>query len=61
MYYTVSMKIDARVSVDVEADSFAEAFEKARQSCFDPEAQEVVDLVPVNASDAHGNMVDYNG
>lgn len=61
MKFTVSLKVDARVSVDVEADSFAEAFEKARLSCFDPEAQEVVDIIPVNASDAHGNMVDYNG
>lgn len=61
MYYTVSMKVDARVIVDVEADSFAEAFEKARLSCFDPEEQEVVDLVPVHATDERGNMVDYNG
>lgn len=61
MEYTVSMRVDARVDVKVDADSFEEAFEKASQSCFDPEAQEVVALVPVNASDAHGNMVDYNG
>lgn len=61
MQFTVSMKVDARVLVDVEADSFAEAFEKASQSCFVPEEQEVVDLVPVLAMDERGIMADYNG
>lgn len=61
MEYTVSMKVDGRVDVTVEASSFKEAFEKARNVCYEPRRVVVVGFDPVNATDANGNMEDYNG
>lgn len=61
MEYTVSMKVDGRVDVTVEAPSFKEAFEKARNVCYEPRQVVVVGFDPVNATDANGNMEDYNG
>ena len=55
------MKVDGRVDVTVEASSFKEAFEKARSVCYEPRQVEVVGFDPVNATDANGNMEDYNG
>ena len=57
--YIVSLAVAGRVEVEVEADSFKDAFEKARNESYDPEDVEVVDLNPVNATDEHGTMEDY--
>lgn len=59
--YTVSLALDCRVDVDVEADSFADAFEKAESTVYDWDKVEVVGGKPVNATDKNGNMEDYNG
>lgn len=57
--YTVTLKLDCRVDVEVEADSFDEAFEKAKSKTYDWNKVEVVGFDPVNATDANGNMEDY--
>ena len=59
--YTVTLKLDCRVDVEVEADSLDEAFEKARSTTYDWNKVEVVGDIPVYATDANGNMEDYNG
>ena len=61
MKYIVSMSLDCRVDVDVEADSFDEAFEKVKSENYDWFNVEVVGGSPVNATDENGNMEDYNG
>lgn len=61
MEYVVSMRVDARVDVTVEASSFQEAFDKAEFESFDPAEIKVVEFVPVNATDERGRMEDYNG
>lgn len=57
--YTVSLAVDGRVDVEVEATSFEEAFMKARRSTFDPTTLEVVDIKTVNATLENGEMRDY--
>lgn len=57
--YTVSLALDCRVDVEVEADSFDEAFEKAKSRTYDWNKVEVVGGKPVNATDENGNMEDY--
>lgn len=57
--YTVSLKLGCRVDVEVEADSFAEAFEKAKSKTYDWNKIEVVGDIPVYATDANENMEDY--
>ena len=57
--YTVSLALDCRVDVEVEADSFDEAFEKAKSRAYDWNKVEVVGDKPVNATDENGNMEDY--
>lgn len=59
--YTVLMSLDCRVNVDVEADSFDEAFKKVESETYDWFNVEVVGGKPVNATDANGHMEDYNG
>lgn len=59
--YTVSLALDCRVDVDVEADSFAEAFEKAKSTVYDWNEVEVVGDKPVCAMDGTGHSEDYNG
>lgn len=59
--YTVSLALDCRVDVDVEADSFEEAFEKAESAIYDWNEAEVIDSKPVNAMDETGHSEDYNG
>ena len=59
--YTVSMSLDCRVDVDVEADSFDEAFKKVKSETYDWFNVEVVGGKPVNATDENGNIKDYNG
>lgn len=57
--YTVSLALDCRVDVEVEADSSDEAFEKAKSRTYDWNKVEVVGDKPVNATDENGNMEDY--
>lgn len=57
--YTVSLALDCRVDMEVEADSFDEAFEKAKSRTYDWNKVEVVGNKPVNATDENGNMEDY--
>lgn len=62
--YTVSMAIDGRIDVDVEAESVAEAFERAYGAIGDADfnKMECCDIKPVTCYDADGNiMEDYNG
>ncbi len=59
--FNVSMSVDLRFIVEVEAESFAEAFEKAElgdvdMNCFD----EWVSSTPVNAEHEGGEFADYN-
>lgn len=61
MKYTVSVAIDGRIDVEVEADSFEEAKENARYefgNC-DWNMMELVDAHAVNAEDENGVFVDY--
>ena len=57
--YTVTLKLDCRVDVEVEADSFAEAFEKAKSKTYDWNKVEAVGRKPVNATDGKGTMEDH--
>ena len=57
--YTVSMRVDGRVNVIVEASSFEEAFELAKKEEYDPIEVECVEYEPVNATDSHGILKDY--
>ena len=57
--YTVSLSLDCRVDVEVEADSFEEAFRKADKAGYDWNKVEVVGSGLVNATDENGNMEDY--
>lgn len=57
--YTVSMRVDGRVNVIVEASSFEEAFELAKEEEYDPIEVECVEYEPVNATDSHGILKDY--
>ena len=57
--YTVSMRVDGRVNVIVEASSFEEAFKLAEGVGYDPTEVECVEYEPVNATDSHGILKDY--
>lgn len=57
--YTVSMRVDGRVNVIVEASSFEEAFELAKGKEYDQTEVECVEYEPVNATDSHGILKDY--
>lgn len=59
--YTVSLSLDCRVDVEVEADSFEEAFRKADKAGYDWNKVEVVGSGLVNATDEKGVQKDYNG
>lgn len=59
MKYTVSLKLDCRVDVEVEADSFEEAFKKAKFAVYDWNEVDVVDDEIVSATNARGEMKDY--
>lgn len=54
MKYIVSMAVDSRLDVEVEADSPDEAFEAAKAAFMDADVSkaEVVDAYPVNCSNA---------
>ena len=57
--YTVSLPINCRVEVTVEASSFKEALEKARNVRYEPSQIEIIESKLVNATDENGNMEDY--
>ena len=61
--FVISMKVDGRMCVEVEADHAAEAFKKAiakwESDDFDFNKMEIVDSSPVNAEDEDGNLTDY--
>ena len=62
MKYTVSMAVDGRIDVEVEADTPEEAFEKADAAFATADLTniEIVGRNPVNCSDEDGNLVkDY--
>ena len=59
MEYVITLKVDGRVDVTVDAASFEEAALKARNVRFDPEDVEVVDTEPVCTVDENGNTQDF--
>lgn len=62
--YIVSMAVDGRIDVEVEAESTKEAFRAAEVAFMDADMKDldVIDSKPVNVSDEDGNLLeDYNG
>ena len=63
MKYIVSMKVDARINVEVDADSFEEAFDKAKDEVCNvdnADSMEWIDTEPVNATRSSDDvMADY--
>lgn len=61
MKYTVSVAIDGRIDVEVEADSFEQAKYKAilEVGSANLNTMEFISLNPVNAEDENGDFVDY--
>lgn len=61
MKYRVSMAVNGRIDVDVDADNFEEAKEKAKiEATFvDMSNMEVVGMTAVNAEDEYGEERDY--
>ena len=59
--YHVSLSLDCRVDVEVEANSFEEAFRKADKAEYDWNKVEVVGNGLVNATDEKGVLKNYNG
>jgi hypothetical protein len=62
--YIVSMAVDGRIDVEVEAESTKEAFKAAIGAFIDADLEdmEVIDAKPVNVSDEDGNLLEeYNG
>lgn len=61
MKYVVSVAIDGRIDVEVDADSFEEAKDKAVLQAGDSDWNriELVSCNPVNAEDENGNFKDY--
>lgn len=57
--YTVSLAVDARVDVTVEAESLEEAKAKAPSADFEWKDMDIVVLTPVNATDENGVLHDY--
>ncbi len=57
--FWISVAVDARVDVPVEAESLEEAMEDARYGGFswDPNAVEVVSATPVNISSEDGELL----
>ena len=56
MKYTVSLKLDCRVDVEVAADSLDEAFQKAEFALYNWNQVEVVGNEIVSATNALGEM-----
>ena len=61
MKYIVSVAIDGRIDVEVEADSFKAAKYKAVLQAGDTDwnRMELVNCNPVNATDENGTFKDY--
>lgn len=62
--YIVSMAVDGRIDVEVDAESVAEAFKVAEDAFMEADLKnmEVVDSRPVNCSDEDGHILEsYNG
>lgn len=61
MKYIVSVAIDGRLDVEVEADNFEAAKENARYEFgnYDWNMMELVNVHAVNAEDENGIFVDY--
>ena len=61
MKYTVGIAVDGRVYIEVEANDFSEAKEKANDIFMDLDLGqlECVEWHNVNAEDEDGNMIDY--
>jgi hypothetical protein len=61
MKYIVSVAINGRVDVEVEANSFQEAKDKARIEVYEIDSGEI-DIIgcdAVNAEDENGKFIDY--
>lgn len=60
--YFISVKVDTRVDVEVEANSFEEAFSLAEDKARDKGLQDAewVDVEPVHAERDDGREADYN-
>lgn len=62
--YIVSMAVDGRIDVEVDAESVAEAFKVAEDAFMEADLKnmEVVDSRPVNCLDEDGKILEsYNG
>jgi hypothetical protein len=61
MKYVVGIAVDGRVYIEVEADDFTEAREKANNIFMDMDLGqlECIEWKNVNAEDENGNMIDY--
>lgn len=61
MKYIVSVAIEGRIDVEVEADDIEEARQKAIHEAgnTDWNCMDLVDCTPVNAEDEHGVLIDY--
>lgn len=59
MKYTVSVAIDGRIDVDVEANSFEEAKSKVTLDGVDLDKMECIGYKAVNAEDENGEFRDY--
>lgn len=59
MKYTVSIAINGRIDVMVDADSFDEAKTKANLTNVDMHDMEVIDYHAVNATDENNVLKDY--
>lgn len=62
--FFVSMRVDGRVTVEVEAKDAQDAFDKATERWesedFDFNKMDIVDSYPVNCEDEDGNLTDSN-
>lgn len=61
MKYFVSMAVDGRIEVEVEASSPKEAYEKAAEEFCDVDLSKMdyVDANPVSCTDEDGNMTEF--
>lgn len=61
MKYVVGIAVDGRVYIEVEAEDFADAKEKANDIFMDLDLGqlECIEWNNVNAEDENGNMIDY--
>jgi hypothetical protein len=65
MKFYVSMKVDGRVTVEVDAKDAQDAFDKAIERWESEDVDfnkdmEIVDSYPVNCEDEDGNLTDSN-